>query len=152
MTDIDLLDQAYRLADDLPSSEAILVLRQAFELVRGKPYTARSGYTWAYDEHAAARAEQVVGDVAARLIDLHGEAGDVAGIQRVIQRARRGLDGAIAELPHRLVERVWASRMADPCLAESTADYERELASAIDAADPQGEYGTAMPKPSDRDH
>ena len=122
MTDIDLLDHAYRLADDLPSSEAIVVLRQAFELVRGKPYTARSGYTWAYDEHAAARAEQVVGDVAARLIDLHGESGDAAGIQWVIQRARRGLDGAIAELPHRLIERIWASRMADPGLAESTAE------------------------------
>ena len=124
VTDIDLLDHAYRLADDLPSSEAIVMLRHAFELVRGKPYTARSGYTWAYDEHAAARAEQVVGDVAARLIDLHGEAGDAAGIQWVIQRARRGLDGSIAELPHRLVERIWADRMADPGLAESTSDYD----------------------------
>lgn len=49
-----------------------VVLRHAFELVRGKPYTAQSGFTWAYDEHAAARAEQVVGDVAARLLDLYG--------------------------------------------------------------------------------
>ena len=148
VTDVDLLDHAYRLADDLPSSEAIVVLRQAFELVRGKPYTARSGYTWAYDEHAAARAEQVVGDVAARLIDLHGESGDAAGIQRVIQRARRGLDGAIAELPHRLVERVWALRMADPCLAESTTEYERELASEVDEHDPDGEYDPQVPRPA----
>jgi LysM domain len=140
VTDIDLLDHAYRLADNLPSSEAIVVLRQAFELVRGKPYTARSGYTWAYDEHAAARAEQVVGDVAARLIDLHGEAGDAAGIQSVIQRARRGLDGPIAELPHRLVERIWATRMVDPELLESTEDYQRVLAAAVDEADPDGEY------------
>ena len=139
VTDIDLLDHAYRLADDLPSSEAIVVLRQAFDLVRGKPYTARSGYTWAYDEHAAARAEQVVGDVAARLIDLHGESGDAAGIQWVIQRARRGLHGAIAELPHRLVERTWKERLADQLLAESTAEYERELAAAVDASDPEGE-------------
>jgi hypothetical protein len=140
VTDIDLLDHAYRLANDLPSSEAINTLREAFELVRGKPYTARSGYTWAYDEHAAARAEQVVGDVAARLIDLHGEAGDAAGVQWVIQRARRGLDGPIAELPYRLVERVWAARMADPGLAESTAAYERELAAAVDDLDPTGDY------------
>ncbi len=140
VTDIDLLDHAYRLADDLPSSEATVMLRQAFELVRGKPYTARSGYTWAYDEHAAARAEQVVGDVAARLIDLHGEAGDAAGIQWVIQRARRGLDGSIAELPYRLVERIWAARMADPGLEESTAEYERELAFEVDEDDPEGEY------------
>jgi hypothetical protein len=148
VTDIDLLDHAYRLADDLPSSEAIVVLRQAFELVRGKPYTARSGYTWAYDEHAAARAEQVVGDVAARLIDLHGESGDAAGIQWVIQRARRGLDGAIAELPHRLIERIWASRMADPGLAESTAEYERELASEVDVHDPEGEYDLHASRPT----
>jgi len=139
VTDIDLLDHAYRLADDLPSSEAIAMLHEAFELVRGKPYTARSGYTWAYDEHAAARAEQVIGDVAARLIDLHGEAGDAAGIQWVIQRAKRGLDGSIAELPHRLVERLWAERMADPSLAKSTAEYERELAAAVDDDDPEGE-------------
>ena len=116
------------------------MLREAFELVRGKPYTARSGYSWAYDEHAAARVEQVVGDVAARLIDLHGEAGDAAGIQWVIQRAKRGLDDAIAELPHRLVQQIWAARLADPSLAESTADYERELALAIDEHDPEGEY------------
>jgi hypothetical protein len=64
-----------------------------------KAIHAQSGYTWAYDEHAAARAEQVVGDVAARLVNLSGEAGDVAGIQWVIQRARRGLDGPTAELP-----------------------------------------------------
>ncbi|MGD9792046.1 MAG: hypothetical protein AB7V43_01090 [Acidimicrobiia bacterium] len=140
VTDIDLLDHAYRLADDLPSSEAVSVLRHAFELVRGKPYTAQSGFTWAYDEHAAARAEQVVGDVAARLIDLYGEAGDAAGIQWVIQRARRGLDGPIAELPHRIIERTWAARMTDPTLVESTADYERELAAAIEDDDPNGDY------------
>ena len=34
----------------------------------------------------------------------------------VIQRPRRGLDGAIAELPHRLVERIWAGWMPDPVL------------------------------------
>ena len=58
----------------------------------------------------------------------------------MIQRARRGLVGAIAELPHRLVERVWSARMADPSLAESTAEYERELAAAVDDDDPEGEY------------
>jgi hypothetical protein len=31
-----------------------------------------------------------------------------AGIQWVTQRARRGLDSSIAELPYRLVERIWA--------------------------------------------
>ena len=84
--------------------------------------------------------EQVVGDVASRLIDLHGEAGDAAGIQWVIQRARRGLDGSIAELPHRLVERIWAARLADPGLTESTAGYERELAATVDDDDPSGDY------------
>ena len=140
VTDIDLLDHAYRLADDLPSGEAIEMLRSALERVRGKPYTAQSGYTWAYDEHAAARADQVIGDVAAQLIDLLGETGDVAGIQWVTQRARRGLDGPVAELPHRLVERIWAERMADPSLVESTAEYERELAAAVDDADSEGDY------------
>ena len=58
----------------------------------------------------------------------------------MIQRARQGLDGPIAELPHRLVERVWAERTADPSLLESTADYDRELAAAVDDADSEGDY------------
>ncbi len=66
----------------------------------------------------------------------------------MIQRARRGLDGAIAELPHRLVERVWASRMADPCLAESTVEYERKLASEVDEHDPEGDYDLHATRPT----
>jgi hypothetical protein len=107
-----------------------------------KAIHAQSGYTWAYDEHAAARAEQVVGDVAARLVNLSGEAGDVAGIQWVIQRARRGLDGPTAELPPRLVERIWAARIAAPDLVRSAHEYAHELDATVDLNDRKGEYET----------
>jgi hypothetical protein len=38
--------------------------------------------------------------------------------------------------------------MADPGLAESTAKYERELASEVDASDPEGAYDLHVTKPT----
>ena len=105
VTDVDLLDDAYKRSLGLPSSEAIDALRTALGLVRGRPYTAKVGYSWAYDEHAVSRSVQVVGDVASRLIELYGEANDVAAVRAVIDRASKAMDDPMAEVSYRLAER-----------------------------------------------
>ena len=46
------------------------VLREGLALVRGRPFTARSGYEWAHVEQLAFRAEQLVVDAAHRLARL----------------------------------------------------------------------------------
>lgn len=131
----------HRASLDLPSSEATSALRSALELVRGKPYTAKAGYSWAYDEHAASRAVQVVGDVASRLVDLCGEAGDLPGARATIERASRAIDDPMAEVGLRLAE----SRLSDlpqfVGLRESARAFEVRLASYLDEHDPAAEVG-----------
>jgi hypothetical protein len=46
------------------------------KLVRGKPYTAATGYSWAYDEHAAHDAIATVKRAAQHHIELCAEAND----------------------------------------------------------------------------
>lgn len=141
VTDVDLLDHAYRCSLDLSFSEATPILRSALELVRGKPYTAKAGYSWAYDEHAASRAVQVVGDAASRLVDLYGEAGDLTGVRATIERASRAIDDPMGEVALRLAE----SRLCDlpqfAGLRDSAREFEVRLASYLDENDPDAEVG-----------
>ena len=141
VTDVDLVDHAYRCSLELSSSEATPILRSALELVRGKPYTAKAGYSWAYDEHAASRAAQVVGDAAGRLIDLYGEAGDLSEVRATIERASRAIDDPMGEVALRLAE----SRLCDlpqfAGLRESAHEFEVRLASYLDENDPAAELG-----------
>jgi len=141
VTDVDLLDHAYRTSLDLPSSEAMSALRSALELVRGKPYTAKTGYSWAYDEHAASRAVQVVGDVACRLVDLCGEAGDLPGVRAVIERASRAIDDPMGEFALRLAESRLSELPQFVGLRESAQEFEVRLASYLDENDPAAELG-----------
>jgi hypothetical protein len=140
VTDIDILDHAYRLSLELPSGEAISTLRSALEVVRGKPYMARAGYSWAYDEHAASRAVQVVGDVACRLVELCGDAGDLPGVRAAIERASRAIDDPMAEVGLRLAE----SRLSDmpqfAGLRDSAHVFAAQLASYLDENDPAVEF------------
>lgn len=136
VTDVDLLDHASRLAGGLPSGEAQRMLRGAMELVTGRPYTAPTGYSWAYDEHAASRAVQVVGDVAAQLVELFGEAGDPSGIRWTVDRASRSVDDPMTELPYRLAERRWAEDLPSADLRESVRAHANRLAAFVDEEDP----------------
>ena len=117
------------------------MLRAALELVRGKPYTAKAGYSWAYDEHAASRAVQVVGDAASRLLDLYGEAGDLSGARATIERASRAMDDPMEEVALRLAE----SRLCDlphfAGLRDSAHEFAVRLASYLDENDPAAEFG-----------
>ena len=112
ITDIDLVEYAYEQADEVSSCEAICLLRSALELVRGKPYTANEGYTWAYDEHATTRAIQVVVDATVQLVDLCGQAGDLAGLRWAVDRAGRAIDDPALMVPIRRAESKWMATSA----------------------------------------
>jgi hypothetical protein len=137
VTDIDLLDRAYQHAQSLPSSEAIHILNEALNMVRGKPYTARVGYTWAYDEHAATRAEQAIGDVASSLIELLAETGNTKAAHAAAARASKAFDDPAGELPFRRVEHMGT----DPAdiTSERGATYSARLTAFIDQHDPTGD-------------
>jgi hypothetical protein len=136
VTDVDVLDDAYKRSLGLPSSEAMHVLRSALDLVRGRPYTAKAGYSWAYDEHAVSRSVQVVGDVASRLIELYGECGDVAQVRATIERASKAMDEPMSEVSYRLAERQLASQAQFRELRASAQEFESRLEAFLDADDP----------------
>jgi len=136
VTDVDLLEAAYHRARTLASSEAIVLLRQSLELVRGRPFTAASGYTWAYDNHAALRAVQVVGDVATSLIDLYGEAGEASAILWTVDRAQRAMDAPPVECPMRHAEMRWSHILKSDALTNSCVDFGRRYISWIGDEDP----------------
>jgi LysM domain len=149
VTDIDLLDRAYQQAQTLPSSEAIQVLNDALHMVRGKPYTARAGYTWAYDEHAATRAEQAVGDVASRLIELLAETGNTKAAHAAANQASKAFDDPAGELPFRRIEHETFRNDPTDITNERGATYSAKLAAFIDQHDPDGEdYFNIPPEPS----
>jgi LysM domain len=149
VTDIDLLDRAYQHAQTLPSSEAIQVLNDALNLVRGKPYTARAGYTWAYDEHAATRAEQAIGDVASSLIQLLAETGNTKAAHAAADRASKAFDNLTGELPFRRIEHDALSTDPSDGFGDRAATYSARLAAFIDQHDPTGEDSFEIaPEPS----
>jgi LysM domain len=149
VTDIDLLDRAYQHAQTLPSSEAIQVLNDALNRVRGKPYTARAGYTWAYDEHAATRAEQAIGDVASSLIELLAETGNTKAAHAAADRASKAFDDPAGELPFRRIEHRALSTDQPEITNDRGATYSAKLAAFIDQHDPTGEnHFNITPEPS----
>jgi LysM domain len=147
VTDIDLLDDAYQHAQSLPSSEAIHILNEALNMVRGKPYTARAGYTWAYDEHAATRAEQAIGDVASRLIELLAETGNTKAAHAAADRASKAFDDPAGEMPFRRIEH--DAFNTDLITNDRGATYSAKLAAFIDQHDPASEdHFNISPEPS----
>jgi LysM domain len=151
ITDIDLLDRAYQLAQTLPSSEAIQILTEALNMVRGKPYTARAGHTWAYDEHAATRAEQAVCDVASSLIELLAETGNTKAARAAADRASKAFDDPAAELPFRRIEHEALKTDPTDNSDDRGATYSARLAAFIDQHDPTGEaHFEIAPVPSRR--
>jgi hypothetical protein len=144
VTDMDLLDRAYHHAQTLPSSEAIQVLNEALSLVRGKPYTARAGYTWAYDEHATTRAEQAIGDVASSLIELLAETGNTKAAHAAADRASKAFDDPAGELPFRRIEYETLYTGPTDIPSDRGATYSTRLAAFIDQHDPTGEANFDM--------
>ncbi len=74
-TDVEVLEVAFRTAD-AGDAAALAELRDALDLVRGRPFDERSGYEWAFTELHVAHAERVAVDAAHRLASAALEAGD----------------------------------------------------------------------------
>jgi hypothetical protein len=136
ITDVDLLERSDRTSLDLPSGEAIASLWIGLHLVRGKPYTARTGYTWANDEQAVLRAQHVVVDATAHLIELLGEVGDTQGVDRAAIQAARAIDDPLTQLPYRRAQARVAAATGDLALVGSVLAYRRELQDYLDDTDP----------------
>ncbi|MGD9999091.1 MAG: hypothetical protein AB7N61_23500 [Acidimicrobiia bacterium] len=92
VTDVELIEQAHQATDYLTSSQARNLLRENLKLIRGKPYTARTGYSWAYDEHAAHDAVQSITRAADRFIELCAESNDTEAADWTRRQLTRALD------------------------------------------------------------
>ena len=66
-TDLARLDRRVQWAARASDASAMSVLRDGLALVRGRPFTARSGFEWAHADQLVFRAEQLVVDAAHRL-------------------------------------------------------------------------------------
>jgi hypothetical protein len=120
----------------LPSGEAVATLQAGLQMIRGKPYTARSGYTWAIDEQAAVRAQQTIVDLTAHLVELLGAAGDTGGVMRATSQAAHAIDDPLTQLPYRRVEASVAAATGDVSISASVLAHRRELQAYLDANDP----------------
>ena len=89
LTDIDLIETAIRRAEHLSSGEAIELLNNTLDHLRGRPFTARTGYSWAIAEQQTLRAQRAVVDLAVRLVELAVEAADPNTVQRSDRKGRR---------------------------------------------------------------
>jgi DNA-binding SARP family transcriptional activator len=106
------------------------LLCAALELVRGAPFSAPSGYAWAYLEGFVARAEARIAAAAHELACLRLDAGDPRG---ALWATTRGLAGVPAD------EVLYRDRMRAHDLEGNPAAVDRalaELCEVIDADDP----------------
>jgi DNA-binding SARP family transcriptional activator len=75
-TDVEALVAARAQAVHESPSDAVGMLAQALELVRGRPFDAPTGYEWAFTELHVAHAERVIVDVAHELATVALTVGD----------------------------------------------------------------------------
>ncbi len=132
LTDIDLLEASSRRAEHLSSSEAIELLTDALEILRGQPFCTRSGYEWADAEQQRLRAARAIVDATTRLVELATEAKDVATIQCAVAKAAGCINDPLGEFPVRRAEATAAVALGDPTLVRSALEYSQRLADAID--------------------
>ena len=111
---------------------ALVGLREALELVRGRPFDVPAGYEWAYEELHVAHAERVVTEAAHRLADVALEAGEW---QVALSATTQGLMGAPAS------ELLYQDRMRAFHASGDAGGLEaamRELVASVGAKDPDG--------------
>lgn len=93
VTDIARLERRLRWAATAADSVAIGVLHDGLALVRGRPFTARTGFDWAYADQLVFQAEQLVVDAAHRLGELSLAADDPNGAVWATAAGLRGRPG-----------------------------------------------------------
>jgi hypothetical protein len=132
-TDLARLERRYAHSARCPDDEAIMLLRDALELVRGQPFESVRGYEWAYTEALIASTEALIADAAHRLAQLLLSAGDAAGATWAAMQGLRGAPGG--EMLYR--DRMLACDLAgNPAGVESVMD---ELCQIVEAHEPYDE-------------
>ena len=137
VTDLDILEARVEQAKDSNNLDAVALLRDALERVRGQPFCARAGYEWAHTEGLVSHAEVLVADTAHRLAQLCLELGDPDGAQWA---ALQGLKAAPAD------EALYRDRMLAHDMAGNTTGVEsvmRELCEVVEELEP---YDSLQPE------
>ena len=140
LTDTDLLEHRYHASNHLNSGDALTVLRDGIDLMRGPLLRARKGYEfWPNTEGVTATMTSVLQTYATRLIELAAQANDTTLIVTTTARASRVLDDPLAELPIRQIEQALSNTISDDRLQQSVTDARRRLLSHLDETDPLAE-------------
>lgn len=142
LTDLDLLEHRYHAAKHLSSGEAIEVLRDGLELMRGPLFRARRGFDfWPHSEGVVVRATNIIQSYACRLVELAAEADDPALVLRATTTSGCVLDNPLAEFPIRQAEQAYADASGNDDLLASVERARRKLLDHIDNDDTFAEAG-----------
>lgn len=142
LTDIDLLEHRYFASQDLSSGDALNVLRDGLDLMRGPLFRARRGFDfWPHSEGVIVAATSVIQTYACRLIDLAAEADDAALVLRTTKTCGCVLDNPLAEFPIRQAEQAYAEASGNDELLASVERARRRLLEHIDTDDTFAEAG-----------
>ena len=124
------------------SGEAIEVLRDGLELMRGPLFRARRGFDfWPHSEGVVVRATNIIQSYACRLIELAAEADDPALVLRATSTSGCVLDNPLAEFPIRQAEQAYADASGNDDLLASVERARRKLLEHIDNDDTFAEAG-----------
>ena len=136
LTDIDLIEDRYRAAQDAVSSDAFTILVDGLGLFHGPPFRGvRKGYDWAWPEGVNARIVNVVTAYANMLMGFAFERDDLALVLETVRLAGHVIDDPVAQVPLRRLERGYAEASGHPDLAASVEQARRRLATYIDHDD-----------------
>ncbi|WP_420451770.1 hypothetical protein [Ilumatobacter sp.] len=136
VTDVDLLEHRYHTAGKLSSSDALDVMRDGLELMKGPLFRARKGFDgWPQSEGVAVAMTAVVQSYATRLIELAVDVDDIALVIRTTATAGRVLDNPLSEFPMRQAEQAYADACGDTELLASVEGARQRLIEYIDADD-----------------
>ena len=93
--DYEILEAALVRAQKAPAEAARELLREALELVRGRPFehAGRSGYEWAHVDGLVYEMEAAVADAAHRLAELCLDTGDADQAHWAVRQGLRASPG-----------------------------------------------------------
>jgi hypothetical protein len=128
LTDVDLLEHRLHTAHTLSSTDAMRVLRDGLDLMKGPLFRARKGFDgWPHSEGVVVAMTSVITNYARRLIELAVEVDDIALVVRTTAAAGSVLDNPVAEFPFRQVEEEYAEACGDEQLAASVDTARQRL-------------------------
>ena len=136
VTDIDLIEDRFRAAQDAVSSHALTILTEGLTLFNGPAFRGvRKGYDWAWPEGVSARIVNVITAYANKLMGLAFERNDLPLVLETIRLAGHVIDDPIAQVPLRRLEREYADATGHPDLLASAAEAQRRLVTSMDHND-----------------